>query len=288
MKPFYLLILSVFMLLPNLGCVSSTGLAAADGPLFRLVKTVDGKMYTTEWSSDGSRVILVESGFVPEPTPGEPKPDPKPEDPKPNPTAGDCSSTIYEKTGRKIDLPGEKGTRNYASGKPSEPTWESEKNVDESWEDYELTAYVTLNEHHKKDDDNIDWKMYGPNHKNGNKGWYVFGISSDGEAICGAEDKHPSDNPKWKCTGGDKTDFGNIKFKKVGLKAVIYRVENGDVRVQSFLDEGDGKWVKMADQTNPGGRKFKPQDPQNLLLRVDGFPKINVHCAVAQEIKEPK
>lgn len=290
MKWFYTAILVLFSSLPNIGCVSTTSLAADDEPLFRLVKTRDGVTYTTEWSSDGSRAVLVQSGFVP---PGD-KPgdtdgtvDPKPE-PQPHTgesrEAGDCTKYVYEATGRNIpSMPGSFRTRHYASGKPSEISWESEKNVDKTWVNYELTSYFKMG----PGDDNVDFKMYGPNHDDGNKAWYVYGISNEGKAACGAEDKHPGPNPHWDCTGGEKTSFGKLNDKKIGLKTVIWTDSNKDVTVESYLDEGNGKWVKMASQKNPEGRKFTPKSPQNLLLRADGFKKLEVYCVSAQEIKAP-
>lgn len=111
MKGIYLFLLAMFALLPNVSCVSATGLAQDGEPLFYLVKTRDGVTYSTEWSSDGSRVILVEKGS--EPKPEDPKPeDPKPEDPKPedqNPTAGVDSFGI---------------TQLYPTDTKATPTWE--------------------------------------------------------------------------------------------------------------------------------------------------------------------
>lgn len=266
-------------------CQTTMANTAAAAEEYRLVKSQDKKSWSIVYSSDGvTGGIMVDSGFVPEP---DPNPNPNPQPGPGGDATGDCSSTVYEKTGRKVDMPGKLGTRNYASGKPSEPTWESEKNVDKTWSDYELTAYFTMNKHHKGDEDNAVFKMYGPNHSGHNKAWYVFGISSDGKAVCGGEDEHPGKNPKWDCSGGDKTSFGDITTKRIGLKTAIWTDANGDVTLQSFVDIGDKKWVKMADQKNPGGRKFVPKSPQNLLLRVDGYPKIKVDCATAQEIKEP-
>jgi hypothetical protein len=220
-------------------------------------------------------------------TPGDPadptEPAPPPPEEETGRVAGNCETYVYKAEGRHIEMPGKKGRRNYASGKPSEVTWESEKNVDDSWSHYELTAYFKLGD----GDDNAVFKMYGGNHSDGNKGWYVYGITNDGDAVCGGEDEHPSKNPKWKCTGGEKMEFGRINDKRVGLKTAIWTDSKGDVTVESYFDDGSGKWVKMASQTNPEGRKFKPKDPQNLLLRADGFEDIKVECATAQEIVIP-
>jgi hypothetical protein len=195
----------------------------------------------------------------------------------------DCEKTVYPSTGRNEDLPGEFGKRNYASGKPSEVTWESEKNVDKTWEDYELTAYFKMG----PGEDNAVFKMYGPNHSDGNKGWYVYGINNDGKAVCGGEDEHPKDNPKWDCEGGEKSNFGSVNDKWIGLKTAIWTDAAGDVTVESYVHVDGDKWVKMASQKNPEGRKFKPQNKQNLLLRADGFKDFEIKCARAQEIKAP-
>jgi hypothetical protein len=254
-------------------------------------KTSDDGSHSGDVVSDGSEGgdrDLPSSKKIPkvEDKEGDPEAD-KGEEPGTDPglslEAGDCSKAVYPKTGRDIKLPGKFSTRNYASGAPSEVTWESEKNVDDSWKDYELTAYFKMG----SGDDNAVWKMYGGNHSDGNKGWYVYGIDNDGKAVCGGEDEHPSKNPKWKCSGGDKTEFGRINDKVVGLKSVIWTDKNGDVTIQTYFDDGSGKWTKMASQTNPEGRKFKPQDPQNLLLRADGFEDLKVDCATAQEIVAP-
>ena len=198
--------------------------------------------------------------------------------------AGTCSTTIYPKTGRVLQLPGHDGTRNYASGKPSEPTHENEADGDSSWKNYEMTTYFTLP---ASGDDAVDHKMYGPHHEDGNKAWYVYGVSTGGEAVCGAEETHPNPNPKTPCKGGTKTSFGSLLGKRSGLKTAIWTDAAGDVTVESYLDAGTGKWEKMSSMKNPGGWKYAPTTPQNFLFRADGLKGIKVECSTVQEIVPP-
>ncbi len=73
----------------------------------------------------------------------------------------------------------------------------------------------------------------------------------------------------------------------MGLKSAIWTDSSGSVHVEGYVDSGSGKWEKMSSMVNPGGWKFTPKSPQNLLFRADGFKGIKVSCSTAQEIIPP-
>jgi hypothetical protein len=185
-------------------------------------------------------------------------------------TTGTCGKTIYPATGKSMVAKNSgKTSRHYQSGGTSATT---EWNVAGCpFEDYEMTGYVTFNA------DECSWKMLGNGHSDGKGAWHNFNLRIDGKTGLGYEHPHPKTTKLY--NGGS---VGSVKGKKVGVKAVIWRIPSGH-HVEGYVDIGTG-WKKMVAGDNPGG-KFTKDPNQQVQFRIDD--KATFHCAIVQEIRPP-
>ena len=165
------------------------------------------------------------------------------------------------------------GTRHYASGKPNDVT--HEWNVDNCpFSAYEFDADVTVN---KIDhDDTVSMKMYGPQHDDGNRAWYVNDITfKSGSFHGGWEDPHP--NGDYDCIKGGS--IGSIIGRTVHLKSVIWPIAGGGAHIEYYAN---GR--KLFSGNNPCGKRYSRHPKQQVQLRIDGAPGVRAQNVIVAEI----
>ena len=193
--------------------------------------------------------------------------------------AGDANKTLYKLTGRTATFEEEPfGERHYASGKPDTVT--KEWNIPScQFDDYTITLYITITDPDDEDDD-LSVKLYGPNHSDGNRAWYVFDIEyGSGKTGWGWEDPHP-DTSAYTDVG---QTVGSIIGKKVGVQVVIWKLPTGGAHMESWFDKGDGLWRKTTDIDNPDGKKFTRHSRQQPQIRLDAAPNIKMWDLTCKE-----
>lgn len=167
-------------------------------------------------------------------------------------------------------------TRNYASGKPSDTT--TEWNVDNCpFSAYEFDADVSIGkiEH----DDAISMKLYGPNHSDGARAWYVNDLEfKSGQARGGWEDPHPDGD--YNCVRGGRV--GSIVGKTTHVKSVIWPLAGGGAHVEFYVN---GK--RMYSVNNPCGKRYSRHRNQQVQLRIDAAPGVRATNVRVSEIVTP-
>lgn len=177
----------------------------------------------------------------------------------------------YTPTGSANELDDQgQGTRHYASGAPDDVTheWEGETSANS----YMIVIDITLTE--IDHDDTITFK-YGGTH-NGS-GWYGGSYSFEsGQAAFGAEESHPSFSD---CNEG--TAIGSLVNNRVMLAAI--NINKGE-KLEVWSKKPDGAWQKDAESSN-GVCGFRPNvDEDEIQIRIDAAPGIDMHSAAWYEI----
>ena len=174
--------------------------------------------------------------------------------------------------------------RHYASGKPSEWSFEYEYKSPKSAaiSDGESTFYIKINGF-KSEPDTISYKDLGPDHSDGNKAWLIYQVATDGKSAKNFQIENP--HPKNR-DNHQKTNFTigeDLVGKWIGIKAINYK-DGSDRKAEMWID------YPVADIANPpnnwrnywkidsikgcdGGKDCIDPQGGNLLIRIDGTKK---------------
>lgn len=187
-------------------------------------------------------------------------------------------------------------TRNYASGKPSEPTVELTITVPvANAQDVEATAVVQMTG--MSHNDTIDWKIRGPAHQDGSgKKWYCIDQETDGgHGTCfQVESPHPSmHNATDKVTKYFSPP--KIATARFGWKGITVNKAPNDVYIAAWINltpDDQGGWKKIWDVHDTGqipSGQITPATGGNIQIRIDGiigkptFEKASVREVVYNE-----
>ena len=158
----------------------------------------------------------------------------------------------------------EEFTRNYASGKPSENSYECEYKDSNKLENEEVTFYCQINGF-KKDTDTMSIKLLGNKHSDGSKDkWLIFQLMTDGSNSDNfqIEDPHPTNHDNHQTTAF--TIGVSIVGKVVGFKAITYIDEAGKRHAETWLDF-------PTDFNNPANNWRKYIDIKDVKSLDHGF-----------------
>lgn len=124
------------------------------------------------------------------------------------------------------------GVRHFQSG-GSAPTDEWNVWIPKDHVDLEATGYFKISD--VKEDDEMDVKIRGPNHQDGNGSWYKIGLEFNGKPYFGKEWVHSGREDNDVDKGENTVNVGNVKNKWVGFKGITYN-KDGGVRCQCWVD----------------------------------------------------
>jgi len=173
--------------------------------------------------------------------------------------------------------------RHYASGKPSENSYEYNQKASDSAKnsDVEVTFYEKINGFKTNEPDTISVKLTGPDHQDGACCWVIPEWMTDGsdKKTLETEKPHPQNhgvNPKPLSPIG-----GSLVGQWVGIKGITY-VKNGHRQVESWIHfpvsnidnvaaEQD-KWRQYIPTTQVSDDYLKANGV-NTLNRLDGTKK---------------
>ena len=192
---------------------------------------------------------------------------------------------MKDKSGGRFEtnFTGREFERHYASGKPSENSYEyTQKTSDKAKNsDVEATFYEKINGFKTNEADTISVKLTGPDHQDGACCWVIPEFMTDGSAkkTLETEKPHPTNhgvNPKPLTAIG-----GSIVGKWIGLKGITY-VKGGHRFVESWIHfpvsdidnvgaEQD-KWRQYIPTTQVSDDYVKANGV-NTLNRLDGTKK---------------
>jgi len=171
--------------------------------------------------------------------------------------------------------------RNYASGKPSEWSYECEYKSSDKLSDVESTFYCKINGF-KNAQDTMSVKLLGPDHNDKSKGkWLIFQVDTDGASDDNfqIEDPHPKNHDnhqKTKFTIGE-----SIVGKWIGFKSITFK-EGSDRKAYTYLDfpvpdinNPPNSWREYIgiDSVKSLTNGFVDPTGGNVLLRIDGVLK---------------
>jgi len=171
--------------------------------------------------------------------------------------------------------------RNYASGKPSEWSYECEYKSSDKLSDVESTFYCKINGF-KSGQDTMSIKLLGPDHNDKSKGkWLIFQVDTDGanDDNFQIEDPHPKNHDNHQQT---KFTIGtSIVGKWIGFKAITFK-EGNDRKAYTYLDfpvpdiaNPPNHWREYIAIDSVKGLQngFVDATGGNVLLRIDGVKK---------------
>ena len=171
-------------------------------------------------------------------------------------------------------------TRNYRSGKPSEPTVELEMQMPVGHrDDLECTSIVTMIG--MQHNDTIDWKVRGPPHSKGSgKKWYCIDQETDGGhgTTLKTEGPHPTyyNNTKHTKNYFSPPLLANAIF---GWKGIVVNKSPTDVYLAAWINmtpRDESGWKKVWDVHDTGQidhGQITPATGGNIQIRIDGIPK---------------
>ena len=172
-------------------------------------------------------------------------------------------------------------TRNYASGKPSEPTVELTITVPiANAQDIETTTIVQMTG--MAHNDTIDFKHRGPAHQDGDAkthAWYCIDQETDGGNTgkkLQIERPHPSMHDASNLV---KTYFSppKIATARIGWKAITVNKSPTDVYIAAWINmtpDYQGTWKKIWDCHDTGqipSGQITPPTGGNVQFRCDGI-----------------
>ena len=225
--------------------------------------------------------------------------------PEPHPEAGkdvngitkiykDATSNLFVNSSSFTE---EEFTRNYASGKPSENSYENEYKSDQKLDNIEVTYYVKINGFKTKEPDTISIKTKGPDHQDGSgKAWYINQIDTDGKP----DDNFQIESPHPENHDNHVTPLFTIGEslvgKWIGIKAISYLIDNGtDASAETWIDypvadiaNPPNKWRKYIDIASVKSCEagFINATGGNVLLRIDGTKKGDMPNVKYQSLRE--
>jgi hypothetical protein len=184
--------------------------------------------------------------------------------------------------------------RNYASGKPSENSYENEYKDKTKLENIEVTYYTQINGF-KKEADTISIKLLGGDHNDKSKSkWLIFQLDTDGSKDDNfqIEDPHPKNHDNHQSTLF--TIGESLVGKPIGLKAITYIDAEGKRHAETWvdfptsLDTPANKWRKYIDIQDvlKLSHGFANATGGNVLLRIDGTKKGSMPTTKFQSLRE--
>jgi len=263
---------------------------------------------TDDKDAEALRILLkklADSGIIitppPTPTPG-PGPGPGPE---PEPEPGYEGEDIY---GVKKIYPSKQGgafigadkfseeefTRNYASGKPSENSYECEYKDSNKIENIEVTYYTQINGF-KSSPDTMSIKLLGNKHSDGSKDkWLIHQIMTDGspKENFQIEDPHPKNTDNHQKTLFEIGE--SIIGKVIGVKAITY-IQDGKRHAETWIDfptrfedpaNNWRKYIDIGDVVKDCKKGFLNCTNGGALLRIDGTKKGSLPTTKFMSIRE--
>ncbi len=173
--------------------------------------------------------------------------------------------------------------RHYASGKPSENSFEYNQKAASADKnsDVEVTFYEKINGFKTNEPDTVSVKLTGPDHQDGNCCWVIPEFQTDGGAgkTLETEKPHPTNhgvNPKPLSPLG-----GSLIGKWIGIKAITY-VKGGHRFTESYVHfpvvnidaiaTEQGSWRQYIPTTQVSDDYLKANGV-NTLNRLDGTAK---------------
>jgi hypothetical protein len=188
----------------------------------------------------------------------------------------------------------EEFTRNYASGAPSENSYECEYKDSNKLENEEVTYYCQINEF-KDSTDTMSVKLLGNKHSDGSKDkWLIYQLMTDGgnEDNFQIEDPHPSNHDNHQPTAF--TIGESIVGKVVGFKAITYIDSAGKRHAETWLDfptnftTPANNWRKYIDikDVEALDHGFLNATNGGALLRIDGTKKGSLPAVKYMSIRE--
>ncbi len=171
-------------------------------------------------------------------------------------------------------------TRNYASGKPSEPTVELTITVPlDHAQDIEATAEVQMTG--MSHNDTIDWKLRGPPHQDGDAkthAWYCIDQETNGgHGTCfQVERPHPSMHNATSLTT-KYFSAPNIAKSTIGWKGIVVNKAPNDVYIACWINvtpADQNGWKKVWDCHDIGQipeGQITPPTGGNCQIRIDGI-----------------
>lgn len=170
--------------------------------------------------------------------------------------------------------------RNYASGKKSEMSFESNNTASEAISNQEVTFYLHINQF-KPETDTISIKTLGPRHQDGKgKSWYIHEIMTDGSNKMNfqLESPHPKNHDYHQ---NQLFVIGqSIVGQWIGIKCTNFLINGGNDRhIETWIDfpvpdinNPPNNWRKYIRINSISNFKEKFLKPTGKLttLRIDG------------------
>lgn len=188
----------------------------------------------------------------------------------------------------------EEFTRNYASGKPSENSYECEYKDSNKLENEEVTFYTQINGF-KKEPDTLSIKLLGNKHSDGSKDkWLIHQVDTDGNSADNfqIEDPHPNNTDNHQKTLFEIGE--SIIGKPIGVKAITY-ILDGKRHAETWLSFPEDlttpknnwrKYIDIKDVVKDCKKGFLNATNGGALLRIDGTKKGSLPTTKFMSIRE--